>query len=320
MSYSSFTHRGKYLVGAIHVAGALVLGNPAGAEVINKIVATVDGAPITMREVDEYGKRNSGGQALPERGVILDAVINDKLIEREATQKGIEIHDDDVDRYITTIKERNRIDDEKLGQALKAQGLTLEQYRAQVRKEIQRQQLINREIRGKVNVTPEEIDRYYKAHLDEYGAPPGYQVGQILIAVPKDPSNTDLGAAKAKADEVYKKLKGGEDFADAAKQYSDDAGSAADGGILGWFKKGELVDSLEKEVLKLDKGQISKPVRGPQGFHIMKLVDTRTETGDVASEQSDQIKEKLYAEALEKRFKEWLETDLRNRHHVELLP
>ena len=75
--------------------------------------------------------------------MLLDALITEKLVSKEVSDKGVVVRDDDVDRYIDSIKERNKIDDEQLKQALAQQGLTLESYRRQIREDIQRQQLIS---------------------------------------------------------------------------------------------------------------------------------------------------------------------------------
>lgn len=310
----------RLLVG---LCAGFILTAPAGAVLIDKILATVDGDPITLYELSQYRQQSVQDQQLGRLGDsdLLEALITDKIVDLEAEAKGIAVRKDDVDRYIAQVKERNKIDEEQLVQALKQQGMTLDTYRAQVRRELVRQQLINREIRGKVNVTPEEVERYYIAHRDEYTSPGGYELAQILFKLPTDASNSEMVAVRAKADEVYQQIQDGADFAEMAKRYSDDPGSAKDGGVLGWFKPGQMVESLDKEALKLKTGEVSKPVRGPGGLHILKVVARRDEGSDTPSaEASDEIKQKLYADALDSRFKEWLQTDLRKHHHVEILP
>jgi peptidyl-prolyl cis-trans isomerase SurA len=298
----------------------LLFALPIRAEVIDKIIATIDGEPITAYELKQFGERTIRGRQVnsSDQSMLLDALITEKLVNKEVSDKGIVVRDEDVERYIDSIKERNKINDEQLQQALAQQGLTLASYRAQIREDIQRQQLIAREIRGKVNVTPEEVQRYYEAHLSEYSTPARLQVAHIVFRLEPDAAPDRVAAVMAKAEEVQDRIKKGADFAELAKQVSEDA-SAANGGALGWFKPGELLEPLEKAAQTLKPGQVSDPIRTKAGVHLIKL-----EAREEASHQNldglaDQIKEKLYNAALEERFQKWLTDDLRKRHDVEIL-
>ena len=200
----------------MRVIGCLLLfAVPVRAEVINKILATVDGEPITVYELKQFTERTIRGRQLSssDQAQLLDALITEKLVSKEVADKGVVVRDEDVDRYIDGIKERNKINDEQLKQALTQQGLTMESYRAQLREDIQRQQLIAREIRGKVNVTPEEVQRYYEAHLSEYSKPAKVQVAHIVIRLDPNATPEQVAAAMAKAEEIQARLKKGGDFA-----------------------------------------------------------------------------------------------------------
>lgn len=293
----------------------------ADAALVNKVVATVDGEPITLYEVKEFAARNLRGRQLGgqlDEAQILDALIAEKLVQREASAKGVIVRDEDIDRYIETIKERNKIDAEQLATALANQGLTMEAYRNQIREDIQRQQLISREVSGKVSVTPEEVQRYYEAHRDEYSTPERIQVAHIFFRVDPQASSEEVAAATNKASAVYEQLEKGADFAELAREHSEDA-SGKDGGTLGWFKPGELLEDIEKPARGLDVGQYSKPVRTRAGVHIVKVEGREGESRKALDELADQIKQDLYQQALEDRFQKYLTEELRKRHHVELL-
>jgi len=287
---------------------------------VNKILATVDGEPITLYQLKQYSERNLRTRQGPALGQsqMLEALITDKVIEKEASDKGIIVRDEDIDRYIEGIKERNHLTDEQLQQALAAQGLTMETYRIQVREDIEKAQLINREIRGKVNVTPEEVERYYKAHLTEYSTPERIEIAHILFHLGPNPPPDQVVAMTAKAEEVRDRIKKGADFAAMAQQYSDDP-SGKDGGKLGWFKPGEMLDEIEKAAEKLKVGEVSEPVRTKAGIHLIKLEGREGASHENLSELQDQIKQQLYNAALEERFEKWLTDELRKRHHVETL-
>ena len=300
---------------------ALLLAAPVSALVVNKIVATVDGDPVTMYEVRRFGETNLQGRQLAaaKPSALLDAVVTEKLIAREVSDKGIVVRDEDIDRYVAGIKERNNLDDAGLQQALAAQGLTMQDYRAQLRGEIQKAQLINREIRGKVSITPEDVQRYYDAHKGEYEKPARTKVAQILFRLAPDAEPDQVAATTTKAEEVRARIKKGEDFATMAREYSEDP-SGKEGGDLGWFNPGELLDELEQVTAKLDVGEVSDPVRTRAGLHLLKVEAREGETAERSAAESEEIKEKLYNEALEERFQRWITEDLRAQHHVELRP
>ena len=304
----------------IFVCGCLLVAAPARAELVNKILATVDGEPITVYQVKRFAATNLRVRQLGgslDQAALLDAVISEKLLEKEVSDKGIVVRDEDVDRYLEALKERNQLDDQRFQEALERQGLTLEIYRRQLREEIQKAQLMNREIRGKVSVTPEEVQRYYEAHISDYSTPSRLQVAHILFRLQPDAPADKVLAVTARAQEVYGRLKKGADFAELAKQYSEDK-TGENGGDLGWFKQGELLDSLEKAAQKLKVGEVSEPIRTKVGLHIVKLEAREGESHQRLDEVADKIKEQLYSAALDERFQKWLTEDLRKRHHVEM--
>lgn len=304
-------------------AVALVLGlivalpHGAAATLVNRIVATVDGAPVTLYELNRYGAQTIRGRELSatDRKALLDALILDKIVSMESKAAGMEVPESEVDAYIETIKERNQLDDMQLRQALEAQGMTYEGYRQQIRSEVERQRLVAREIRGRVNVTPEDVKRYYDANRAAYAKPARFRVAHIVFAVAPNAPPSEGIAIQAKAQEVYQRLRAGADFAKMAEELSDDGGK--DGGVLGWFQPGQLVDSLEDAARGLRVGQVAEPVRGPQGFHIVKLLDREDESYEPLASVEEQIKEKLYVEAIESRYERWLNEELRKRRHVE---
>lgn len=293
----------------------------ARAEVVNRILATIDGEPVTQYELERFIDRNVRARQMPvtERSVLLDALITDRIIQKEVVAQGIVIRDDDVDRYIANIRERNNLSEDQLREALRQQGLTMEAYRAQIREDLQKVQLINREIRGKVNVSPEEVQRYYDAHRDEYATPGGTTVSHILLRLPPNASDEEVLRKKEQARQLRAQLVEGADFAAMAREYSEDA-SAKDGGRLGTFQPGEMMEEFEAALKGLEPGQISEPFRTSLGIHVARLDARSGGSHQPLDELADEIKQKLYSAALEERYSRWLTEDLRKRHHVEILP
>jgi len=311
----------KSMLHASVVALALVVATaaPGRAETLNRIVATIDGDPITQIELERYAemarKRPGGDQVIDEKR-ILDELILDKIIQKQVELLGLKASDQQIDNYIESIRARNNLSEEQLMEALKQQNMTWDQYRVQVRADIERANLINREIRNKVNVSPEEVERYYKAHLDEYGASQKMNARIISFVVPKDASDADKAAIRSKAEEVQKLAADGGDFAKLAKEHSQGP-AAEEGGDIGEIEPDEMQSEFAAAARKLEPGQVSPLIVTSDGFHILKIEKTSGETHRPLSEVSDDIKEKLYKEAMESRYDRWLNQDLRARHHVE---
>jgi peptidyl-prolyl cis-trans isomerase SurA len=204
------------------IACGLALGVPAQAAVVNRIVATVDGKPITQHQLDAFIVSNGGSDpsALGEadRKRALDVLINDLLVQMESQEIGVSTSNEEVDAYIEQIKKRNNLTDERLLEALEKQGMTMDRYREQVRTELQRSALVSKQIRARVNITPEEIERYYKEHPGEFSVADSIRVEHILFpfrqGITKEQADVLIEAAK----HAYEELKAGEAFDKVARE------------------------------------------------------------------------------------------------------
>jgi peptidyl-prolyl cis-trans isomerase SurA len=311
--------RGRPMPRGVRVAALVlpaVLAGAARAEVTDRIVATIDGEPVTTHELRRYVKERKAENTPESR--VLEALITDKLLEKEIKAQGITARDDEIDRYVEEIQQRNGMDRERFQAALATQGLTLETYRARVKSELEKAALVNREIRQHVNVSPEEIRRYYDAHLGDYATAERVQVRDIFLAIEDPADEASVARARSKAIEVRGLAQDGHDFGALAEQFSEGPG-AKKGGELGTFGRGELEHDLEQAAFALEAGKVSEPVRAGGGFHLLR-VDERMGAGHKPlAEVQDDIRDALYNQALEDRFQNWLSHDLRERHHVEVL-
>ena len=300
------------IVVALVVVGVVA----ARAEVVNRIVATIDGEPITAFEVAGYRAQLGDRPATDEQ--ILDAIITERLLEKEAEARGIKASSEDVDAYVKEIKERGHLDDAAFAAALARQGLTPEQYRERVEKELVKTQLIAREIRGRVSVPDEEVERYYDAHKEQYRTGGGVTVRDIFLAIPPGADAEEIARIRAQAVELRSRATSRRAFAKLAAEHSELPG-AKDGGVLGTFKQGEMADELDKVVFALAPGAVSDPVQTSDGFHILRVDEVVDADYRPLDDVKEEIREKLYNEALEQRYQDWMHRDLRERHQVEVL-
>jgi len=298
------------------VLALVVVVVAARAEVVNRIVATIDGEPITIFEVQRYRAQLGDRPATDQQ--ILDAIITERLLEKEAAARGIKATPAEVDAYIKEIRERGNVDDAAFTAALAQQGMTPESYRQRVEKELVKSQLLAREIRGRVSVSDEDVERYYEAHKEDYRTGGGVTVRDIFLSIPPAADDAEIARIKAKAEELRGQADSRRAFAKLAEANSELPG-AKDGGVLGTFKKGEMADDLDRVVFSLKPGEVSEPVQTTEGFHVLRVDEVIDAEYRPIDDVKAEIREKLYGEALEQRYQDWLKRDLQERHQVEVL-
>jgi len=296
------------------------------AAVIEKLIAVIDGEPYTLTNIKVFAM-TKGKIEFPTGDLnrindadrdVLEQFVTEKLLETEIREAGIKVSDAEVDEYIEQIKTRNKLSDDDLRTALSREGQTLASYRASVKRELEKNEMINRQVRAKVNISNEDAERYYKLNMKNYSSGERARLRHILLSVPEKASGDEIRAIFGKAGGVYERLKAGEDFAKLAIEYSEGAGHA-DGGNIGWVQRGTLVKEIEEVAFeKLSVGQMSQPFRSGMGVHIVKL--EARDPGKVLpfATVAPKIKEELYAKALDERFGKWVKSDLRKKHHVDV--
>ncbi len=300
------------LVWTSAASGQMVERN--GVILVDAVVAAVDGEPITLVDLERFERGPARLLARAEqasRRSILEAMVKMKLFEKEFERHGIRAADSDVEIYIDNLLEQSGSSREAVRRILEELGLTWDVYFERMRHEVQRLALIDREIRARVSVTPEEVERYWK-NDPSYMRSPTVEIAHIYIPI-QGASEQAREAAKARAEEAYQAAV--RNFAKAARAYSEGP-NAEEGGVLGRFERGTMAPMFEEALAGLSEGEVSRPFEAGGAWHIVKLVREyeaeRVPLEDVRAE----IEEKLYNENLDARFQRWVEEDLRKRHHV----
>ena len=298
----------------------------APGKVIEQLIAVIDGEPYTLSNIEIYAKTKMN-RAFPSGDLakindsdreVLEQFLTEKLVEGEVREGGIKITNEEVEQYIDQVKKANRLSDEDLKTALSREGQTLESYKVSVKGELEKNELINRQVRKKVNINNDDVERYYKANAKNYRAGDRARIRHILLALPEKAAPEEVQVAAEKAKEILRRIKSGEDFAKLATEFSQGAGNT-EGGDIGWINRGMLINGIEEAAFeKLSIGQVSEPFRTSMGIHIVKLEARETGALLPLSTVSNKIKEELYARALEERFAKWLRTDLRRKHRVDV--
>jgi peptidyl-prolyl cis-trans isomerase C len=244
------------------------------------VVARVNGEAINKAELENAVKGLEGraGGPVPAdqrdrvyRGV-LDDMIAYRLLVQEVKARKIIVPESDIDAQIAQIRSQFQTD-AQFQQALTMQKMTLAAVRDDARSELGVGKLVETEIAGKIAVTPEAVTDFYQKNQDKFQQGARVRASHILIAVPETADAAAKQQAKTKAEAVLKDLKGGKDFAAAAKESSQDPGSAPSGGDLGFFEQGQMVPPFEQAAFALKPGAMSELVESPFGFHIIKVAE-----------------------------------------------
>ncbi len=295
------------------------------ATVIEQIVVVVDGDPYTMTDLKDYVRTKSRRdfsteeltQVSTKSKAVLEQFITQKLITAEVDRLGIKVSEENINEYIEKVKRRTRISNAQLRAALRRDGVKMEQYRASIRAEIEKGELINRQVEKKVNIIPEDVERYYQAHKKRFMTKGKVHLRHILIQIPEDATPEQEKAAFSRALKIRERALQGEDFSRLARKYSEGAG-APDGGDIGWVDRKSLLDEIAEVAFKSPPGEISLPVRTSLGVHLIKVEELQPAKLIPLSEVRTKIKKELFAKAMEERFQKWLKTDLRKRHRVDV--
>jgi peptidyl-prolyl cis-trans isomerase SurA len=263
--------------------------DPTGTQPLDRIVAVVDDNVILQSELDEAVRSvhqqyaSNPGQLPPEdvlKRQVLDRLILMKLQVAKANEQGVRISNADVDQAVAAVAQQNRMSPEQLQAAVEQSGQSFAAFRDQLADQLMVQRLHDSVVRDSVNITDSEINNLLNS--------PTYKAGEVHLAhiqvsIPPGASAADIQAAQAKAQAAINAIKGGMDFNAAAIRYSD-AQDALDGGDLGWRKMDAIPPAFADTLAGMQPGQVSAALRGPTGFHILKLVDQRAPSRQVVTE------------------------------------
>jgi peptidyl-prolyl cis-trans isomerase SurA len=218
------------------------------------------------------------------RQQVLERLVVQEIQIQHADKAGIKVPDETLNSALQEVAQRNHITFSQLPDVLSQQGIDYAIYRDEMRRELVLGLLRQRDVLQRISVTPREIDQYLEKQAKTPDEHNEYNVSHILIAVAETATPDQIEEAGKKAQDVYKRAKGGEDFAKLAVANSNSQ-TALEGGALGWRKGSELPTFLTDLIVKLKPGEVSEPLRTPTGYHIIKLNDVRIQEKKAMEDQ-----------------------------------
>jgi len=265
--------------------GALVLSAAVHAAVqpLDNVVAIVDNDVIMQSQLDQrvhevqqtIAKRGGG---VPPTSVldqqVLDRLIVENLQLQIGERSGIRISDDELNQAIGTIAQRNNMSIDQFRAALTHDGLSYEDARDQIRREMIISRVRQRRVAERIQVSEQEVKNFLASDLGKMQLSEEMHLANILVSTPDSASSQAIQAAAAQAQDLYRQLKQGADFSQLAIAHSG-SDNALEGGDMGWRKPAQLPPPFDRMLSSMAIGDISEPTRTPGGFIILKVLEKR---------------------------------------------
>jgi peptidyl-prolyl cis-trans isomerase SurA len=276
----------KHIVASLLLAGVLptsAVGQNLDLSdtgvLLDGIAAVVNDGVVLLTELDEQTqlivqRLREENTTLPPRDVlipqILERLVISELQLQRAAQGGITVPDSMLNRALADVARRNGTTLGQLPQLLAADGVDYNAYRKEMRQQLIMEQLRQREVISRINVTPRELEEYLEREQGSSYRDKRFKISHILISISAAASPEDITAAEQEAQDIYRRIQDGEDFAKLAVAYSD-AQNALEGGSMGWREGDSLPTLFASVVPELAAGETAAPVRSASGFHLVRL-------------------------------------------------
>jgi peptidyl-prolyl cis-trans isomerase SurA len=305
-----------------------VTPNALWGEVTNRIVATINSDIITLYELNGSIKRLTGLSAedlqskdeerfCEVRRAVLNTLINQKITEQQIAKLGIKLTEKDIEEAIEKVKRENNLTQEGLLQALRSEGITPEEYRERIKRELEHLRLMNYEVKSKIVITEEDLRRYYQEHSEDFTGTHEVKLARLLLRVENPEDRGEMKSAIGLGEEILRKLKQGHSFSEMAQAYSQGP-AGPEGGYLGWLPFDQLDPQLKERVAKLAPGEYTDLERCQSGVQIIMLMDEKKGRVTPFEEVRDAIYSNIFKGKVEERYAAWL-NELREQSFIKVV-
>lgn len=295
---------------ALVLAGAVIFATPARAELLEEIVAWVNGDIVTMNDMEKEEQalvaeayRRFTGDELDEnvqrmRTGLLMEMIDRKILLDRAKAMFTDL-DGIKDSYFEGFKENQGItDDAEFDAMLRQEGLTIESFKLRLLEMYAPEEVLRYEVGNRISVSDAEIEAYYAENPERFALEDVVTVREIVLLAETD---AQKDARRSEAEQIVERARAGEDFAELATELSE-AGTKAEGGLLGEQRRGDLSAQLEEVAFGLEEGEVSDPIETRYGFHILRVetsvVDEQLMLDDARERLREFLEDQRYQEDL----------------------
>jgi len=299
----------RAILSLIAVLGTLFIyslqSTASGSVVVDRVVAVVNGEIITMSDLQrEEALKKADGKK--EERLLLEDMIDRKLQMTAAKRAGMDVTDKELADAIEDIMKRNSMDSKQFESALAKEGLTLEQYKAELREQMTLSRVYNKYVRSGLAVDEAEVRAYYEKNKKSYSQPEEIRVRQIFFRLPENATPAQNAAVKEKALAALERAKKGEDFIRLVKELSESE-NAEQGGDLGFMQRDQVIPEIEEAARTLKPGEIAGPLQCAGGFHVIRLEEIRVQVKSF-EKVKDEIAKMLFEQKMENTYRTWLQT------------
>jgi peptidyl-prolyl cis-trans isomerase SurA len=255
------------------------------AVVVNQELVTAVEVSQRLARVRENAAR--AGASLPPEGVlrqqVLDSLIDERVILSHARDSGVRIDDAELERALASVALQNQVSPAQLRERVEREGIDFNRFRANIRDQLMVERVREREVQQRIRIGDDEIDALIARERGQ-AARSEFNIAQILVSVPENPSPAVEAERRARAEAALARVRGGEDFATVAREMSED-GNRERGGEIGMRPTERLPDLFVGAVRPLKAGDVAPAVlRSGAGYHVLKLVERRDPGGFVVTQ------------------------------------
>ncbi len=299
--------------------------SPYGGTVAEDIIARVNDQIITQsdynRALDEMDKEGRDhGESMQVMASMRKDLLRNLIDQQLWLSKGKELNitgETELVKRLDDIRKQYNLDTiEDLEKAAQEQGVSFEDFKANIRNEVITQQVMRQEVGEHIQMTPGEVERFYEAHKQDYSQPESVRLSEILISTGSDDDPAKVAAAKAKADDIEARLHAGGEFAQLARSFSEGP-TAAEGGDLGQYKRGQLGKLLEDKTFDLQSGQYTDPILTRQGYIILKVVQHTPGGARPFKDVEQDVEQAYYMSKMDPAIRDYL-NKMRNEAFIQI--
>jgi len=261
---------------------------------IDRVIAIVNDEALTQYDVGEQkrvvlNQMKAQNVTPPATDILekqlLERLITERVLLQNAKESGIRVDDTQVERAVARIAQDNKLSADEFRKAVEREGITYAKYREDIRNEMIIQRLRDREVEARVNVSDAEVDHFLATQDAQSGGDVEYRIAHILVLVPEQASPEQIDVRQRRAQDALRQIRSGADFAQVAAGFSD-APDALQGGTLGWRAPARLPTVFADPVRGMKPGEVSGLLRSAAGFHIVKLLETRSRNAPTVVDQT----------------------------------
>jgi peptidyl-prolyl cis-trans isomerase SurA len=291
---------------------------------LDQIVAVVNDDVITTSELShgmklikiqtsQHNLSTAAEAAL--RKQVLETLVNKKLQLQAAKQVGITVSEHDLDSAVKSVADMNRMSVADLYQRLSTEGMSVTDYKSEMREQLTIQKLQQQEVINRINISPEEVSSFMRSKAWQTNSSNEYHLQDILIPLSDAATSNDISAARKQSEAVMTKLNNGQSF----ESVTGSENSAIKGGDLGWRKLPEIPSAFAEQVAHMQAKEVAGPIQTSNGFHIIRLAAVRALASKDGAPTRKQIENLLLQQKFEQAIQNWV-SKLRSQAFINMNP